>query len=368
MKNLGSSKADQVLSCVVIFLAIGLSLLRADTVSDFEATAQDPVLARGKSMEIKQSEFEQAAGVMKFEYLARGRTIPEYFPGAVMENLIEYDLLLEQANNGDRAKGSFEANADDVTNHINECGSLAKYDELLDSLGITEDDVRAIDTKADIAQTVLTRLLNISISDADARKYYDDNPAEFRNLDESLVEFTNVEGVIKQNLEAEQFIKRGPDFIHRLKDHEQIHILDPDLQFAYNAFQLSQSVVAMHAPAIVLPAPEVKSISFNINNFQAGNGVIEHGVLTFRADGTGHWSAVVFTYHTTAGEVWHVGWDILDKDGVKLFSPPGQSGPTMYSGDSPAGLIKYHWDVDFKYDAGFFDKIKRMILHGACKA
>lgn len=367
MKKWSNSKAGQVLSCLMIFLAMGLSRLRADTVSDFEADVQDPVLARGNSIEIKQSEFDQAAGVMKFEYLARGRSTPDYFPGAVIKNLIEYDLLSEQANYGDRAKGAFEANNDDVTNHINECGSLAKYDQMLDSSGLTEDDVRAIDTKADVAQIVLTRLLNISISDADARRYYDDNPAEFRYPDESLVEFTNVEGVIKHYLEAEQFIKRGPDFIHQLKDHEQVHILDPDLLFAYNAFELSQSAVALHAPAIVLPAPRVKSISFNVNNFEAGNGVIEHGVLTLRSDGTGHWSAVVFTYHTTSGDVWQVGWDILDKDGVKLFSPPVQSGPTMYSGDGP-GLTRYHWDVDFKYDVGFFDRIKRMILHGSCKA
>jgi len=365
IKNWDSSKAGQILSWLVLFLAIGLGRVRADTVPDFETSAPDPIIAKGNGVEIKQSEFDQAVGPMQFEYLVRGLTLPGYFSGAVMNNLIEYDLLLEKANDGDRTKGSLAAMNDDVTNHINECGSLDQYNQLLDSLGITESDVLAIDKKADIAQAALIRLLGISISDTDAQRYYHDNPAEFRYPDGSLVEFTNIEAGIKHHLEDEQVIKLRPGFLRRLKDHEQIHILNPDLLFAYNEFQLSQSGVAPHAPAIVLPDPVVKSISFSVDHFQSGDGVIEHGVLTLQADGTAHWSAIVCTYRQNSSQVWQVSWDILDKDGVKLFSLPGQSGPRMYSGSNP-GTLMFHWDVDLKFDAGAFDRIKHMTLHGSC--
>lgn len=364
MKNRDSSKTGRILSWLILLLAIGLGRMRADTVPDFEAIAPDPIIAKGNGVEIKQSEFDQAVGPMKFEYLARGRDVPGYFSGAVMENLIDYGLLLENANDDDRAKGSQEA-INDVTNHINECGSVDQYNQLLGSLGITENDVLAIDKKADIAQAALVRLLGISVSGADARTYYDANPAEFRYPDGSLVDFTNIEAEIKHHLEDEQVIKLRPDFIRGLKDREQIHILDPDLLFAYNAYQMSQSGLALHAPAIVLPTQVVKSISFSVNNFHSGDGVIEHGVLTLQADGTAHWSATVFTYGQTGGAVWQVSWDILDKDGLKLFTIPGQSGPRMYSGGNP-GSMKYHWDVDFNYDAGSFDKINHMTLHGSC--
>jgi hypothetical protein len=365
LKNWDGSKARRRLSWLFLCLALGLGGMRADTLPDFESSGQDPIIATGNGVEIRQSEFDQAVGPMQFEYLARGRTLPGYFPGAVMQNLIEYDLLLAKANDGDRRKGSLEALNEDVTNHINECGSQDQYHQLLDSLGITESDVLAMDKKADIAQVALIRLLGISISDTDARSYYDNHPAEFRYPDGSLVEWTNIEAEVKHHLEDEQVIKLRPDFMHRLKDHGQIHILNPDLLFDYNEYQLSQSGVVLQAPAIVLPTPVVESVSFGVNNFQSGDGVIEHGVLTLRADGTAHWSAVVFTYRQNSGEVWQVSWDLLDKAGVKLFSLPGQSGPRMYSGGS-AGPLKYHWDVDFQYDAGSFDKIKHMTLHGSC--
>jgi hypothetical protein len=365
MRNGNSSKAGRILSWLILFLAFGLSLMQADTVPDFETSGQDPIIVKGHGIEIRQSEFDQAVGPMQFEYLARDRPLPGYFSGVVMNNLIEYDLLLEKANDADRTKGSLAAVNDDVTNHINDCGSPDQYNQLLDSLGITESDVLAIDKKADIAQAALVRLLGIAPSDTDAQTYYQDHPAEFRYPDGSLVDFTNIEVEIKHHLEDEQVIKLRPDFLRRLKDQEQIHILNPDLLFAYNEFQLSQSGVVLQAPAIVLPAPVVKSISLSVNNFQSGDGVIEHCVLTLRADGTAHWSAIVYTYRQNASEIWHVSWDLLDKDGAKLFSLPVQSGPRMYSGGNP-GSLKYHWDVDFKYDAGFFDKINHMTLHGSC--
>jgi Family of unknown function (DUF6294) len=365
LKNWDGIKTGRRLFWMVLSLAIGLGRIRADTVPDFEISEQNPIIASGNGVEIRQSEFDQAIGPMQFEYLARGSTLPGYFSGAVMEHLIEYSLLLEKANDDDRKKGFREAMDDDVTNHINECGSLDQYNQLLDSLGITESDVLAMDKKADIAQAALVRLLGISINDTDAQIYYNDHPEEFRYPDGSLVEFTNIEAEIKHHLEDEQVIKLRPNFLHRLKDQGQIHIYDPDLLFAYNEFQLSQSRVALQAPAIVLPAQVAKSISFNLDNFQSGDGVIEHCTLTLRADGTAHWSAIVFTNRQNGDEVWQVNWDILDKDGVKLFSLPSQSGPRMYSG-SNSGPPKYHWDVDFNYDAGSFDKIKHMTLHGSC--
>ncbi len=350
---------------MVLCLAIGLGRVRADSVPDFETGGDNPIIASGNGVEIRQSEFDQAIGPMQFEYLARGNALPGYFSGVVMEKLIEYDLLLEKANDDDHKEGSREAIDDDVTNHIKECGSPDQYNQLLDSLGITESDVLAIDKKADTAQATLIRLLGISISDTDAQIYYNTHPAEFRYPDGSSVEFTNIEAEIKHHLEDELVFKLRPDFIRHLKDQEQIHILNPDLLFAYNEFQLSQSRVVLQAPAIVLPTPVVQSISFSVDNFQSGDGVIEHGTLTLRADGTAHWSAIVFTYRQNASDVWQVSWDILDKDGVKLFSLPGLSGPRMYSGGN-SGPTKYHWDVDFNYDAGSFDKIKHMTLHGSC--
>jgi Family of unknown function (DUF6294) len=364
-KNWASFQAGRILSRLILLLALSPGLVRADTVPDFEANVPDPIIAQGNSVEIKQSEFDQAMGPMKFEYQARGLNLPGYFSGAVIENLMDYDLLTARANDADRLKGSLEAINEDVTNHINECGSLDQYNQSLGSLGITESDVLAIDKKADIAQAALIRLLGISVSDADARGYYRLHPAEFRYPDGSLVAFTNIEAEIKHHIEDEQVIEYRPGFMHRLKDQEQIQILNQDLLFNYHAFQMSQTGVVLQAPAIVLPPPVVKSIAFSINHFQSGGAVVDQGVLTLRADGTAHWSAVVYTARQDATQTWQVSWDIFDKAGVKLLTLPALPGPGMYNGSSPAP-VKYHWDVDFKYDAGCFEKINHMTLHGSC--
>src|ERR1700733_5599639 len=109
MKNWHSSKAGRLLSWLILFLALGSVCLSADTLPDFEPSTEDPIIAKGSGVEIKQSEFDEAAGPMKFEYLARGRTLPPYFSGVVTENLIEYDLLLGKSIDADRIKGCLQA-------------------------------------------------------------------------------------------------------------------------------------------------------------------------------------------------------------------------------------------------------------------
>ena len=52
-------------------------------------------------------------------------------------------------------------------------------DQQLKSMGLTQEQFRAKMLEDAVAEAVLRRELKVNVSDADAKKFYDDNPAKF---------------------------------------------------------------------------------------------------------------------------------------------------------------------------------------------
>ena len=84
------------------------------------------------------------------------------------------------------------------------------------------------------------------------------------------------------------------------------------------------------------------------------------GTLTFRSNGTGHWSCTTWTDHTRTGDKWHSSFTVLDAHGHELFKLGTYDSPREDDGHpSP----RYSTNADFQFDRAKFNDIAIVIQH-----
>ncbi len=142
----------------------------------------DPVIAKGKGFEIKRSELDEVMTGVKSSYAARGQAIPPsqlpMVEGQLLNRLIQVQLLLQKATAADKATGAQKADLQ-ISNLLVRAGTPDALERQLKAVGMTMADLRSKVGQESIAQAVLTRELNVTVTDADVKKFYDDNPADF---------------------------------------------------------------------------------------------------------------------------------------------------------------------------------------------
>ncbi len=146
----------------------------------------DPLVARGKGVEIHRSDLDQAARAAKSQLMANGRALkPDQvvqMERQVLEELINVRLLLAKATAADKAVGKDAAEKRAVAAKT-KLGSEVAYDAQLTLMKTTRQEVLAKWTEALTADAVLKREFKIHITDQDAKKYYDENPTLFEAPD-----------------------------------------------------------------------------------------------------------------------------------------------------------------------------------------
>ncbi len=85
--------------------------------------------------------------------------------------------------------------------------------------------------------------------------------------------------------------------------------------------------------------------------------------LSFRADGSGVFSATTLTYHTHSGDVWHHQITVLSTDGRPLFVLPQWNSPRMDDGNPPP---RYGWNAGFTFDPAVFYAIGSARANYSC--
>ena len=143
----------------------------------------DPVVARGKGVDIKQSQLDTVAGNLKQIFAARGMAVPPNVDGQALQALIFQQLILAKATAADRARGK-----ELFTNSLqklktNQRLTDAQFDQTLEKQLILRGQTRSQWDEQNIEQAtvpiVLERELNISLTDAEAKAYYTNHPADF---------------------------------------------------------------------------------------------------------------------------------------------------------------------------------------------
>jgi peptidyl-prolyl cis-trans isomerase C len=142
------------------------------------------IIAKGKGVEVDRSQLDEAIKTYKANAAAQGKSIPPeqlamMEPG-LLDRLIQTQILLSKATDADKAKATEEATKQlqsAKTNAPNE----AAFDAELKAMGMTRDKLFKTMTEQNTAEAVVMRELKINVTEADARKFYEDtnNAAKF---------------------------------------------------------------------------------------------------------------------------------------------------------------------------------------------
>ena len=142
----------------------------------------NPVIAKGKGVEIKQSDLDEVMTGMKSAAAARGQTIPpdqmNLIQVQMLNRLIQIQLLLQKATDADKADGKKKAD-EQLAHLLEQAGSQDALDLKLKSVGMTEDELRSKVAQEATATAALTRELGVTVTDAEASQFYNSHPEEF---------------------------------------------------------------------------------------------------------------------------------------------------------------------------------------------
>jgi len=205
----------------------------------------DAVIAKGKGWDIKRCELDTALISVKAMAAGRGQTIPpermSSFERQVLDDLISMQLLLGKATEADKTKGkeqfakSFEKFKADAK--LTDAEFEEKLNPQLRVQGLTREQWEKKRMDQATVSIVLEREMKLSISDDDAKKFYDENPAKFEEpemvrashillstKDQSTgVELAPDKKEAKRKL-AEELLKRaraGEDFAKLAKEYSE---------------------------------------------------------------------------------------------------------------------------------------------------
>ena len=142
----------------------------------------DPVIAKGKGVEVKQSALDEVVLGLKSAAAAHNETIPPQqlmgIEAQMLNRLVQIQLLLQKATDADKAEGKSKADVQ-IAALLERAGSQEAFDRQLKAVGMTPTELRTKITQEATATAVLTRELGITVSDADATNFYSSHPSDF---------------------------------------------------------------------------------------------------------------------------------------------------------------------------------------------
>ena len=116
----------------------------------------DPVIAKGKGFEIKQSALDQIMVGAKGQAAAANQQLPADFEARALNQLITIQLLVQTANDADRTEGQKDADLQ-YTNILKHFGSEAAFNLQLKAVGMTMEELRAKAFQEATAKAALKR-------------------------------------------------------------------------------------------------------------------------------------------------------------------------------------------------------------------
>ena len=238
----------------------------------------NPVIARGKGFEIKRSELDEVMTGLKSAAAAHGQAIPPgqltQIESQLLDRLVQIQLLMQKATDADRTNGAQKTGLQ-MTALLERAGSQEALNRQMKAVGMTMAELRAKVTQEDTAQAVLTRELNVTVTDAEVKQFYDGHPADFEQPEMAHVRhilLMTMDPVARAPLSADQqqakhkqiddLLKRiqgGADFAALAKQYSE----DPgskDNGGELPAFSRGQMVPEFEAAAFSLTNNQVSAV------------------------------------------------------------------------------------------------------------
>ena len=140
------------------------------------------MVAKGKGVKVTRGQLDDEVIRVKAQAAGRNQNIPPEQMGMmerqILEQLIQVQLLQAKATEADKAAGKAlaEKRFEEAKTRL---GSEDALNRQLKLMGATREEVMGKWAESATAETVLKRELKVNVTDADVKKYYDDNPARF---------------------------------------------------------------------------------------------------------------------------------------------------------------------------------------------
>ena len=164
-----------------VFLFCVLAALHTQAAAAPAPLFDDPVIAKGKGVEVKRSLLEDAFTGYKANLAARGQTLPEERRTAteaqLLDRMITTQLLASRATAADKAKAT-ETGSKFIETSRKSAPSEEFFLRQLKSLGMSPAQFTNRVVEQAMAEEVINREIKskVVITDAQIKKFYDDNP------------------------------------------------------------------------------------------------------------------------------------------------------------------------------------------------
>jgi peptidyl-prolyl cis-trans isomerase C len=157
--------------------ALASTMTNGNSQAAMTALFGDPVIAKGKGFEIKRSELDEVMVGIKSTAAARGQTIPPgqlpQIEGQLLGQLIQVQLLLQKTTDADKSNGVQKTDLQ-MKALRERFGSQEAFERQMKAAGMTAADLRSKIVQKFTAEAVLIRELNVTVTDAEAKQFYDD--------------------------------------------------------------------------------------------------------------------------------------------------------------------------------------------------
>ena len=236
----------------------------------------DDTIAKGTGLEIKRSQLDASMISIRANAAARNQAItPDQavmYERQILERLIQIQLLNNKATEADKAKGK-ELSAKQYDLVLKRSGSDEALARQLKSVGMSMEELKAKMTEEAIAQAVADRELKVAVTDEEAKKFYDENPAKFERpemIRASHILLTTLDPDTRQTLpedkkatkrkQIEELLKRaraGEDFAKLARENTE----DPGSRDTGGEYTFPRGQMA----------PEFEAAAFSLNTNQVSD-------------------------------------------------------------------------------------------------
>ncbi|HEY5234369.1 MAG TPA: peptidylprolyl isomerase [Verrucomicrobiae bacterium] len=260
-------------SVIAAFFCVLTGAQAAGTNSISDASAGNPVIARGTGLEITRRGLDDAMAGIRHPVPPAQMILAQK---QILNSLIDTKLLLAKATDADKGTGKNAADLQ-VTAAIENAGSQEAFDQRLKTNGLTEAGVRAKVTEEATIQAVLQRELKINVTDDDVHKFYDSHRSSSFETPEmarvSHILIFTVDPVTRGPLPADQQLSQ-----RKLAD-ELLKNIRAGVDFQALAKQYSEDPGSKENGGVLPPFPrgqmaqEIDDAAFSLTNNQV-SGII----------------------------------------------------------------------------------------------
>jgi peptidyl-prolyl cis-trans isomerase C len=200
----------------------------------------DTVVAKGDGLEVKRSELDSVVVNAKAAAATRGQPVPpqfaQVFEQQMLARIIQVKLLLKKATDADRIGGKERAEKR-LETLVKRGASQDMIDLQIKAMGLTKDEFFSRIVDEATAEMVAERELEATISDEEAKKYYEEHPSQFEEPEKvraSHILMMTIDPTNRKSLTDEQkaekkkkiegLLKRardGEDFATLAKEHTE---------------------------------------------------------------------------------------------------------------------------------------------------